>query len=512
MKRLLAVLLAAMLMVGLSGCVTRETSDAGVTGTAQTLDSFENGILGVIDGSLYAGYSRERFPNARIDSYPSFNDLFQCVKQNKIDGFMLDLPNYHAVSRSDENYSYIMIPEYKMEIGIAFGKNETGELLQEQMNAFLAAIRSDGRYDKLWNTWCMETEPVTSPHVPDFPDNSKELRIVLDLSRKPFVYLLNNEYAGFEVELLYLFCQEYGYYPTFESAQWTSGVAGLKEGKYDVVSCGIYITEERKESVNFCDPYVIADVVMVTYDAANTGSVFSSFRESFEKTFVRENRWMLIAEGVGVTLIISLFSVLAGSILGFGLYMLSRSGIPWISKSTKLFSKLLSRLIAGTPTLVILMVLFYVVFGKSNIGGTIVSILGFTLIFGSFVYSHLALTVVNVDHGQLEAAYALGYSRNQTFFRIILPQALTVFLPTYTSEVIGLIKATSVVGYVAVNDLTKMGDIIRSNTYEAFFPLIAISVIYFLITWGTASLLGIAQKKTDRRHRKDKQVLKGITR
>ena len=76
----------------------------------------------------------------------------------------------------------------------------------------------------------------------------------------------------------------------------------------------------------------------------------------------------------------------------------------------------------------------------------------------------------------------------------------------------GLVKATSVVGYIAVNDLTKMGDIIRSNTYEAFFPLIAVAVIYFLITWGVAELLGILQKKTDFHRRKKEDILKGVIR
>ena len=158
------------------------------------------------------------------------------------------------------------------------------------------------------------------------------------------------------------------------------------------------------------------------------------------------------------------------------------------------------------------MLLFYVVFGKSDIGGAPVAILGFALIFGSFVYGHLALTVEGVDRGQIEAAYALGYSRNRTFFRISLPQAMETFRPTYTGEIVGLIKATSVVGYIAVMDLTKMGDIIRSNTYEAMFPLVAVAIIYFFITWGAAALMGLVQKKTNARRRREKDILKGVIR
>ena len=192
--------------------------------------------------------------------------------------------------------------------------------------------------------------------------------------------------------------------------------------------------------------------------------------------------------------------------------MLSRSENSAVSRCSRAFGRVYSRLIAGTPALVILMLLFYVVFGRSDISGTPVAILGFSLIFGSFVYGHLRLTVEGVDRGQTEAAYALGYSANKTFFRIVLPQALEVFLPTYTGEVVGLIKSTSVVGYIAVMDLTKMGDIIRSNTYEALFPLLAVAVIYFFLTWGAAALMGLLQKKTNARLRRDRDILKGVKR
>ena len=213
-----------------------------------------------------------------------------------------------------------------------------------------------------------------------------------------------------------------------------------------------------------------------------------------------------------ITLIISVFAVLGGTALGFGLYLLARSSKQAISKTTKMFAKVYSKIIAGTPTLVILMILFYVVFGKTNLSGVVVAIIGFILTFASFVYGQLELTVEAVDYGQTEAAYALGYSRNQTFFRIVLPQAMKMFIPTYSGEIVGLIKATSVVGYIAVNDLTKMGDIIRGNTYEAFFPLIAVAVIYFIIIWIVTDLLAMVARKAEPKKRKDKNILKGVVR
>jgi polar amino acid transport system substrate-binding protein len=157
------------------------------------------------------------------------------------------------------------------------------------------------------------------------------------------------------------------------------------------------------------------------------------------------------------------------------------------------------------------MILFYVIFGSvRDISGVPVAILGFMLTFGAFVYDHMTVSVGSVDRGQTEAAWALGYTKNKTFFRIIFPQAMKIFLPSYCGQAVELVKATAVVGYIAVNDLTKMGDIIRSNTYEAFFPLIATAVIYFFLTWVLSLLLKLIQLRFEPKHRSAEAILKGV--
>ena len=264
-KPFLWIMLAFVLfMTGCAGSTKKEENLQKIDENteSQTLERFENATLGVIDGSLYAGYSKELFPNAKIDSYQSFTDLFQCVKQGKIDGFMIDMPGFNSVHRTEPGLSFINVPQYKVEIGYGFSKNEKGERIQRQMNAYLDELRADGRLDEIWDYWCGEFEPEQTLEVPEFAEDAKPLSICLDVSRKPFVYLLNNEYVGFEIEIMYGFCETYGYRPEFESALWTAGIAGLSTGKYDVVSAGIYMTDERKESIHFCEPYKAADVII----------------------------------------------------------------------------------------------------------------------------------------------------------------------------------------------------------------------------------------------------------
>lgn len=479
---------------------------------AEDLSQFNTASLGVVTGSLYGGYSKEQFPNANIKEFNNFSDVLVALKQGKVDGIMLDKPNFNSVARTDKKLSCITVPAYSVEIGFGFQKNDGGDALSKQMNEFLAKLNSDGTTKKLIDKWYGETEPQETIALEELKANEKTLNVSIDTTRKPFVYMYEGKPVGFEIEVLYMFCKEYGYNVNISDVSFASGLAGLASEKYDLVCGGLYMTPERKESVNFSNPYMVAEVVMAKCERSGFDNFMASIKESFEKTFVREQRWKLIVEGICTTMIISLFSVLGGTLLGFALYMAARSKKKWLSKLAKGIAKVYSTIIAGTPTLVVLMLLFYVVFTSPDMSGIVVAIVGFILTFGSFVYDNLALTVSGVDNGQLEAAYALGYSRNRTFFRIILPQAMKMFVPAYSGEIVNLIKATSVVGYIAVNDLTKMGDIIRGNTYEAFFPLIAVAVIYFAITWIIAGLLGILRKKAEPKRRKNKNILKGVVR
>ena len=481
-------------------------------GGADDLSQFNNATLGVVTGSLYGGYSREQFPNASIKEFNTFADVLVALKQGKVKGIMLDKPNFNSVARTDENLKSITVPAYSVEIGFGFQKNEGGNALRDEMNAFLTKLNAEGKIAQLIDKWYGDSDPEETVPLEELASNTKILNVAIDTTRKPFVYMYEGKPVGFEIEVLYQFCREYGYNVNISDISFASGLAGLAGEKYNLVCGGLYMTAERKESVNFSDPYMTADVVMAKYEQGGFESFLLSLQSSFEKTFVREQRWKLIVEGICTTLIISVCAVIGGTLLGFGLYMLARSKTKWVASLTRGFAKVYSTIIAGTPTLVILMFLFYIVFTSPDISGVVVAIIGFTLTFGSFVYDRLALTVSGVDNGQLEAAYALGYSRNRTFFRVALPQAMKMFLPAYSGEIVSLIKATSVVGYIAVNDLTKMGDIIRGNTYEAFFPLIAVAVIYFAITWGIAGLLGFLKRKAEPKRRKNKNILKGVVR
>lgn len=235
-------------------------------------------------------------------------------------------------------------------------------------------------------------------------------------------------------------------------------------------------------------------------------TMWKSISESFERTFLREDRYKLFGQGILTTLVLTVLSVLFGTVLGFIIFMLCRSGNPLANGITNvcLF------LVQGMPGVVLLMILYYVVFGSTNISGMPIAVIGFSLIFGAAVFGLLKLGVGAIDKGQYEAAYALGFSDLRAFFKIILPQAIPHVMDAYKGEITGLLKGTAIVGYIAVQDLTKMGDIVRSRTYEAFFPLIAVTIIYFILETVLGFIVSLMQRRFDPKRRNSNTILKGV--
>lgn len=517
MKRLISFVTAFLILVTL--CCTAVFADTEAVPESEQwetrIQDLANSRIGVVTGGLQALMLPQILPEAEIMEFNLVTDAAMALNMGKIDAFSTEESVYLAMCREGQAYARIDEPFMVSEYGMVFYKNGNPEL-QAEFNKFLADSKADGTLTALQDKWFGETEVEEFLSLDDLTGENGVLTFATSSSQKPFSFMKNGVITGFDVELVILFAGEYGYDLEIADVTFSSILLGIEQGKYDIGSSGITITEERRKSMDFSDPYYVEDVVMVVsadfLNEEEAENFWTDLKVRFEKTLIRESRWKLIVRGIGNTVGISFFATVIGSVLGFVIYLLARSKNSVISGVTKGFARVYTRLIAGTPTLVVLLILYYIIFGKTDISGILIATLGFSITFGAFVYSHLALSVESLDRGQTEAAYALGYTRSQTFFRILLPQAMQNFLPTFTGEVIGMIKSTSVVGYIAVNDLTKMGDIIRSNTYEAMFPLLTVAVIYFFLTWGAAALLGLVQRKLDYKKRRNKKILKGVVR
>lgn len=215
--------------------------------------------------------------------------------------------------------------------------------------------------------------------------------------------------------------------------------------------------------------------------------------DSFYSNIIEEQRYILILDGLKVTILISVLATLFGTLLGGLICYMRMSHNRLLNGISGVYISILR----GTPVLVILMIIFYVVFASVDIDPVAVAIIAFGLNFAAYVSEMFRTGIESIDRGQTEAGIALGFTKVKTFIHIVMPQAVQRILPVYKGEMIALVKMTSIVGYIAVQDLTKAGDMIRSRTFDAFFPLIMVAVLYFLISWLLMLALGYAEKKTN---------------
>lgn len=210
--------------------------------------------------------------------------------------------------------------------------------------------------------------------------------------------------------------------------------------------------------------------------------MIEKFSQDFYQNSIEDDRWKYIVDGLGNTIKITFFAVLVGILLGF-LVAVVRSTYEKTGKLKllDLLCKVYLTVIRGTPVLIQLMIIYFVVFGSVRIDKVLVSVLAFGINSGAYVAEIFRGGIMSIDNGQFEAGRSLGFSYPQTMFYIIMPQAFKNVLPALGNEFIVLLKETSVAGYIAVQDLTKGADIIRSRTYSAFMPLMAAAVIYLVM-------------------------------
>lgn len=225
-------------------------------------------------------------------------------------------------------------------------------------------------------------------------------------------------------------------------------------------------------------------------------SAFSRFCETLHLNFIAGDRWLYLVRGFGVTLEISALAVLIGVLIGFVVAVIRathelQGGLSVANALCKLYLTV----IRGTPVVVQLLIIYFVIFGSLNVSKVFVAVVAFGFNSGAYVSEIVRAGIHSIEKGQMEAGRSLGLSYLQTMRCIILPQAFRNILPALGNEFIVLLKETSIAGYIALMDLTKAGDIIRSQTYTAFLPLLAVALIYLAVVSLLSFLLGRLERR-----------------
>jgi len=483
---------------------------ASQTGKMTVLDDISDKRVGIFTGTVHDAYMAATYPKAQVFRYESSADMMMSLKSGKIDVAMFDRITAGLVLKRNPDLGLLTDEVLDMSLGVGFNKKNT-DLLYE-FNSFLKEIRADGTYDQMHKRWFVEdAETAVMPTFESRP-TGKKLVVGVSVEDLPYVAIMNGEYVGFDIELMQTFTSRRGYQLELVTIEFPALVAALSSGKVDMITDGIAISEERAKQINFSDEYavfrtsVIAPKKNLAAYKSNENievkkSFFTRLSESFYNNIIHEKRYMMIISGLLVTIVISIFAAIVGTLLG-GLVCMMR-----MSKNKLLYhiASLYISLIRGTPVLVLLMIIYYVVFASVNLNPVIVAVLAFGINFAAYVSEMFRTGIESVDKGQKEAGIASGFTSIQTFIYIIMPQALRQVLPVYKGEFVSLVKMTSIVGYIAVEDLTKASDIIRSRTFDAFFPLIMAAVIYIFIAWLLTLVLDYVEINVDPKKRRSQQ-------
>ncbi len=449
--------------------------------------------IAILNGTELDKTAKKRFPDSELMTYDTLSDCMNAVVAGKVDAAL----GFNSTIRDIENgYSGITnLPQAvdRFQYGFGTQKNAEGEKLRDEMNVYFADLKQSGKMDALKEKW----DKSDGKQVMDsysYDGKKGKLRIATLGTWSPMTFYYGDELTGYFIELMNGFCAACGYEPTYESMPFVSEFAGLESGQYDVVADLIVRSEERMEKVNLTDQiFEDAAYVFVPTVSGNgeSDNFFASIKESFIKTFIREDRWKMILSGLGVTIALAVLAGLFGTVLGGFICYLHMRKNRFVSGIAKAYI----RIFRGIPIIVLLLVLNYLVFTSADFPAFWVCVIGFSLDFAAYASEMFRNGIEAVPAGQTKAARALGFGNVHGFRKVVLPQAMLHILPVYIGQFIAMVKLTAVAGYISVMDLTRAADIIRSRTYEAFFPLILTAVIYFLLSVVLILILGRIEKR-----------------
>ena len=451
--------------------------------------------IAVVAGSPHDEFIVKNYPKASPLQFKSNPDVLMAVKSGKVDAGLMYQESLDYILKNDANLGILAYDVFALSFGMGFQPGDN--TLITPFNAFLKEIKRDGIYDDLRRRWIKEGATVMP--VISNPNPKGQVRVgIIAAKGVPLAWQQGDTYTGFDIELIERFGAYINKTPVYVDLEVSGLLSAMAAGKVDMIGT-FAITEERKKRLGLSDViYTMpASFFALTTNLANDVNVTKAdpakaaaykpqtFLERLHANIVQEDRYQLILTGLAVTVIISFFSTVFGTMVGGVICAMRMSRRPVLTFIAAGYIWIMR----GLPVLVLLMIMYYVIFASIDVNAILIATVAFGLNMAAYSSEMFRTAIQSVDRGQTEAGIAGGFSHIQTFRMIVLPQAMRHLLPVFKGEVISVVKMTSVVGYIAVQDLTKAADIIRSRTFDAYVPLLTTAVIYLALAWLIAHLL-----------------------
>ena len=497
-NNLLSTVMVGMLVLTI-GCSRTDSSETGVFRQIRTAADLKGARVAQFANDFHKQELMALQPDMSVEQYTEYSLAFESLRKRKLEAISLG-----------RSYVNVWMARFPGEFCIAFDlSKDFCSFLYPKKSVWGARIDSEiikmkaaGEIEAIIGKWQKAAERGETPSLPDLPklpEDAPVIRTASAAQAEPWSFVSGNHIVGIDIEILSLIANRLGARLETKIYTFEGMIDAVNAKRCDVANGHIYTNGRKFPTVDVSEVYsddmlcVLVRDESAAQESFGLVSLAKSLKASFVRTFLTEERWRLLLKGLGVTLLITVLAALLGTLLAFPVWRARISKNRFVSGIARTCISILQ----GTPILVLLMILYYVVFGSVDIDGLWVAVIGFAINSSAYIAEMLRSGVDSVPIGQMEAALALGYHRRRAFFRFVLPQAVKTILPVYRGELIGLLKSTSIAGYIAINDLTKASDLIRSRTYEAFFPILTTAFIYFVLSWLIAEGINkIGERRT----------------
>lgn len=490
-KTAITILIAIIVLLVFSGCASEDREFT-------SLEDFNKkdvkiGLLLATEADFLA---QDKLPDAKKMYLNSPADGTTAVLSGKVDAFSFDRANLKAFVRENSGMQLMDfgLGPSKIRLGIALNEDE----LKTKANNYIREYMEDGTAEDMKKRWIDDGNYVMPDIEP--PENPVgTLKVCTEAMCEPFSFVGDNgELLGYDMEFVTRFAYSMNMDVEITNMKWDALLPTLQSGKAQVLAAEIAAPPEEVLGLDLSIPYMYSDNALLVKNNEND-SLIAGTKSKFTKTFITEHRWKLLVSGFGVTLLITVLSFVLGNLWGGLLCFMAGSR----KKVLKSFARGYDIVMQGLPPVVLLFIMFYVIFAGMNVSAFVVAVVSFMLLEGNSLAGIFRVGLDSVPVGQIEGGMALGFRPWHLFRKIVLPQAAKTALPLYGADFVNLLKGTSIVGFISIMDLTRASDIIRSRTYEAFFPMIATGVIYFVIIWIIIRLFRIIEKRFEPKLRAD---------
>lgn len=502
----ICLIMAAVFMMSFAACGAREEladlTDEGFDGKSIALTkgtSFENALK-----------EDERFRDVTYVRASNTSDSLGLIFRGKADYFVTDRVNAEMICSKYRNVRILDEAVTHEYFGFAVQKES---LLREQFNGILSELRSDGTLDAMKSKWMGSGRSEKIVPVQELSEVRGKIKVAVNSLYEPMCYRdEDGNITGFDIDLLFAICDRLGYRVEFVEEDLDMLVPLVSIGKANVALSGLSITDERLELVDFTDSYFDSGAVLIARDDRAGSNIITALKNGFYDTFIEEERASMLADGLLTTLKILIAAFVIGNTLGFLVFL-------WVYGGNRTVTKIvdtLTMILVHTPTSTALLIMFYLVFGRSSASSALIASVALGFMFGNCCCDDWRTSAKEFSKTELEAAYSMGYTRYQALFKLILPRIAGSYLSLQRIEVIILCRDTSLVGMISATDISMVFDAIREETMEPFVPVIFTAITYIVLAFIAGKLVSCIGIGLDYKKRTpeqiDSQILKGSDR